>query len=256
MLFTDTYAQAERFAGGKVTCNHCHPNGGQREKALPLVGVDKVFPEYNPRSGRLFTLEERIVGCMLRSINATGRMNQHVVLHHENELDGATLSPVSGEIQDLAAYIRWLSWNRDIDSTLPWRGQNTLPASARIPLEKLDSRLGQQLFLEKCANCHGEDGQGMFIGDKRPGPLWGPESWNDGAGAARTYTLAGFILNWMPYMNPGSLTSEEAQHIAAYITSQPRPHFPYQDQDYLTAKIPVDAVYYKKLYSQNPLSKK
>jgi len=93
----------------------------------------------------------------------------------------------------------------------------------------------------------------MHIKPKHPGPLWGPNSWNDGAGAARTYTLAGMIRNWMPYLNPGFLTDEQALQIAAYITSQSRPSFPYKDQDYLKNRIPVDAVYYRQLYRENPL---
>ncbi len=55
-----------------MSCNNCHLNGGQREKSLPLVGVVGMFPEYNRRSGRLFTLNDRIVDCFLRSQNATG----------------------------------------------------------------------------------------------------------------------------------------------------------------------------------------
>ena len=55
----------------------------------------------------------------------------------------------------------------------------------------------------------------MQIGDKKAGPLWGDGSWNDGAGAARVYTLAGIIRYSMPYLSPGSLTDEEAQQVAA-----------------------------------------
>ena len=255
-LFTNTSELTLGFTGGTMTCNNCHPNGGQREGAMPLVGVDRVFPEYNKRAGRVFTLEERIVGCFMRSINATGTKNTTVTVHHENNLNGATLSPECGEVEDLVAYIGWLSWNRTIDGTLPWRGHYQLPASSLLGLEKLNPKLGRRLFLEKCSNCHGEDGQGVFIGDKRPGPLWGSNSWNDGAGAARTYTFAGMIRYMMPYMDPGSLTDEEALHIAAFITSQPRPSFPYKDNDYLKEKIPTDAVYYKQLYAKNPLSPK
>ncbi len=255
LLFTNTSGLAPHLTGGTMTCNNCHPNGGQRERAMPLVGVDRAFPEYNKRSGRDFTLEERIVGCFMRSLNATGSGDPNAAIHHENELSGATLSAHTGEVTDLAAYIRWLSWNRNIDPALPWRGHNKLPESSLLAVDKLNPKLGRQFFLEKCSNCHGEDGQGIDIGDKRPGPLWGLNSWNDGAGAARVYTLAGMIRYWMPYMNPGSLTDEEAQHIAAYITSQSRPGFPFKEKDYLKERIPVDAVHYKQLYAKNPLTR-
>ncbi|HEY6952147.1 MAG TPA: c-type cytochrome [Bacteroidota bacterium] len=252
-LFMNTAGESSRFTGGAMSCNNCHPNGGQREKALPLVGVDLAFPEYNKRAGRDFSLEERIIGCLMRSVNATGTKNQGVLLRHENELSGATLTAESEETQSLAAYIRWLSVGRTIPTDIPWRGHNTLPSSALIPISKLDTKLGQQLYTENCSSCHGTDGQGVAIGDKKPGPLWGPNSWNDGAGAARTYTLAGMIRNWMPYLHPGKLSDEEAQHIAAYITSKPRPQFPFKDKDYRKEKIPVDAVYYPQRYPTNPL---
>ena len=58
------------------------------------------------------------------------------------------------------------------------------------------------------------------------------------------YTLAGIIRYMMPYLDPGVLTDEEAQQVAAFITSQPRPVYPYKDQDYLTEPRPVDAVQY------------
>ena len=256
MLFMNTSKLAKRFAGGTMSCNNCHPNGGQREMAMPLVGVSSVFPEYNKRAGRLFTLEDRIIGCFLRSINATGSTRRGAAVKHENELTGATLSPQSDEVQSLATYIRWLSSNGPAVKGLPWRGQNTIPAAALIPVEKLRPKRGKQLFAEKCSACHADDGQGVDIGDKRAGPLWGTNSWNDGAGAARTQTLAGIIRYWMPYLDPGNLTDEEAQQIAAYITSRSRPAFPYQSKDYLKEKIPADAVYYRQLYTKNPLSAK
>ena len=68
--------------------------------------------------------------------------------------------------------------------------------------------------------------------------MWGPGSWNDGAGAARIYTLAGIIRYAMPYLDPGSLSDEEAQQIAAFITSKPRPAYPFKQDDYITTGPP------------------
>jgi cytochrome c len=48
----------------------------------------------------------------------------------------------------------------------------------------------------------------------------------------------------MPYLNPGSLTDQEAQELAAFIDSKPRPSYPYKQQNYRTEKIPADSVYY------------
>ena len=233
-LFTNTPHEAPQFAPSKMSCNNCHLNGGQREKSLPLVNVAGMFPEYNRHSGRLYSLNDRIVDCFLRSENASGAV--------EDDLPSTT----SPEVLALAAYITYIARGSEVGKNPSWRGQNVIAPSNMIDVGKLDPSRGEALFMEHCTNCHGEDGQGVQIGDKKPGPLWGPDSWNDGAGAARIYTLAGIIRYAMPYLDPGRLTDEEAQQIAAFINSKPRPQYPFKNQDYRTEKLPPDSVYYRK----------
>src|SRR5262249_38698271 len=72
-LFTETPRHAPQFVGGTMACANCHLNAGQRERALPLVGLAGSFPEFNARAARLISLGDRIVDCFLRSENATGR---------------------------------------------------------------------------------------------------------------------------------------------------------------------------------------
>ena len=207
---------------------------------MPLVGSAAMFPEYNRRAGRDFTLADRIVGCFMRSENATGGL----LGGSSGDVCGVLPEPTSDEVLALVAYIEWLSDGFAVGENPPWRKRNRIPAERLISLDQLHPEVGAALFAEHCSTCHGEDGQGVQIGDKRAGPLWGPDSWNDGAGAARVYTLAGIIRYMMPYLDPGVLTDEEAQQVAAFITSQPRPVYPYKDQDYLTEPRPVDAVQY------------
>jgi thiosulfate dehydrogenase len=261
-IFTQTKKYAPRFTGNDLSCGHCHVNAGQREKALPLVGIANVFPEYNKRAGRDFTLADRITGCFLRSMNGTASaamLTAHAAARPGadatgSDADGATVADPelaaveiggSEEVRALEAYIGWLSEGHTAGAKLPWRGLNTIPDSALVPVGALDSARGRTLYEEKCVTCHGSDGQGIEIGDIKAGPLWGPASWNDGAGAARVYTLAGMIRYMMPYVDPGSLTDEEALQIAFYICSQPRPAFPYKESDYRKGMVPPDAVYYR-----------
>jgi thiosulfate dehydrogenase len=239
-LFTATPRQAPELVGGEVACTNCHLNAGQRERALPLVGVAAMFPEYNARAARLISLADRVVDCFLRSENATGRSADVLP------------SPASKEVLALSAYITWLSKGQATGKNPEWRGKNAIAPARLLPIDKLDRGKGEAIFKEQCTSCHGEDGQGKTIGgpvehsEKKAGPLWGPQSWNDGAGASRVYTLAGIIRYTMPYLNPGSLTDEDAQHVAAFITAQPRPAYPFKDRDYAKSKVPVDAVYYPK----------
>lgn len=236
-IFTNTPQEAARFTPSKISCNNCHLNGGQRERSLPLVGVAAMFPEYNRRSGRLYSLSDRIVDCFFRSENATG-------MSDENGVEDMLPQPNSEEVLAVTAYLTWLAQGYEVGQNPAWRGQNTIPRENLIPIQNLDPRKGEALFMEHCTNCHGKDGQGVAIGDKKPGPLWGPDSWNDGAGAARIYTLAGIIRYSMPYLAPGRLTDEEAQQVAAFINSKPRPAYPFKAKDYRTEKLPVDSVYY------------
>jgi len=223
-----------------------------------------MFPEYNGRAARLISLNDRIVDCFLRSENATGRLGpteasaSSLVMEREafgrrspddvakaaGERQLELPTPTSKEVLAVAAYLAWLSKGHAVGQNPPWRGRNAIAANHLVPIDKLDRSRGEAIYRERCTSCHGQDGQGVQIGDKKAGPLWGADSWNDGAGASRVYTLAGIIRYAMPYLDPGSLTDEDAQHVAAFITSQPRPAYPFKDRDYPGGKVPVDAVYY------------
>jgi thiosulfate dehydrogenase len=148
-------------------------------------------------------------------------------------------------VRALAAYLRWISDGVSVQAVRESRAR-ALPAALLLPLERLSPERGRALFAERCSTCHGADGQGVDLGGIKPGPLWGPRSWNDGAGMARTYTLAAFLMSAMPYTAPGSLDAEQAQQIAAFLVSMPRPAFPAKSRDYLTSPLPPDAVHYRK----------
>jgi thiosulfate dehydrogenase len=246
-IFVDTPHEAARFTGGKVSCANCHLNAGQRERALPVVGIAGVFPEYNGRAARLISLADRVVDCFLRSENATG----HLSTSGGGGLSADSLpNPTSKEVLAVQAYLAWLSKGYAVGQSPAWRAQNAIARDKLIPVDKLDLARGQIVYTERCQSCHGPEGQGVQIGDKKAGPLWGADSWNDGAGASRVYTLAGIVRYAMPYLDPGSLSDADAQNVAAFINSQPRPHYPFKDRDYVGGKIPVDAVYYRDVNAQ------
>lgn len=212
-IMVDTPGQAGHYAGNGLSCTNCHLNAGQKDKALPLTGIAADFPQYSARDRRLITLEDRIRGCFLRSENGTAPPYD------------------SKELLAVAAYITWISYGQPVGQTPPWAHQNRIAKENLLPPEKLNPDQDKQLFDQQCVACHGLDGQGLQLGQVKPGALWGPQSWNDGAGLTRVETLAGFIRYAMPLNAPGSLTDEQAQQIAAFIDSQPRPHFERQASD-------------------------
>src|SRR5262249_23571675 len=76
-LFTDTPNEigpevsnaAKRFAGNNLACQNCHLQAGTQPYAMPMTGVWGQFPQYRGREGAVDMLEERINGCMERSMN-------------------------------------------------------------------------------------------------------------------------------------------------------------------------------------------
>ncbi len=237
-VMTDPQQYAAEYVGNEMTCANCHPNAGQRERAMPLVGVAATFPQYRGRDARLISLEDRIGDCFERSMNGTR-------------------PPADSDVtMGVAAYIAWLSEGQPMGESPPWRGQNRIARDAQLPIDALDVAQGERLFQQHCTLCHGADGQGVDMGGVTPGPLWGPGSWNDGAGAARIYTLAGFIRYAMPMTAPGTLTDEEAQHIAAFINAHERPAFARKTADFPNGDVPIDAVYYPQRYETNPLMRR
>jgi thiosulfate dehydrogenase len=82
-----------------------------------------------------------------------------------------------------------------------------------------DKTRGAQVFQQKCAACHGSAGEGTKIAP----PLWGAESFNDGAGTSHLRTFAAFAYQNMPF-EKADLTEDQAWDAAAFVTSQARPH--------------------------------
>ena len=107
----------------------------------------------------------------------------------------------------------------------------SIDAAAIVPIGELNAERGRARYGDLCSGCHGLDGQGYrerrepLPYDYVP-PVWGPRSYNDVAGLARVYTLAGFLRHAMPRDEPGTLDPRDAQEIAAFVNGQPRPSWP------------------------------
>ena len=198
---------------------------------MPFQGVYADFPNYRARSGTVGTLEDRIEGCMVRSMN--GR-----------------LLPADGpEVTAMVAYMKFLSLGRPVGAPTEGRGSAALPELTRAA----DPARGREVYAQNCAVCHGPDGAGRRIGKVGDAegyafpPLWGPDSYNDGAGMARLSIAAGFVHSNMPngitWRQP-ALDPADAWDVAAFVNAQPRPHKADLEKDYPNRlQKPVDAPY-------------
>src|SRR5580658_8029110 len=58
-----------RFMSSRLACASCHIGAGAEPGNLSLVAAMSRYPRISPRSGGRETIEDRINGCMVRSMN-------------------------------------------------------------------------------------------------------------------------------------------------------------------------------------------
>jgi thiosulfate dehydrogenase len=207
---------AKRYSGNSLTCQSCHLKAGTQPYAMPLTGVWGQFPQYRGREGEIGTLEERINGCMERSMNGRAL-----------PLDGR-------EMKAFLAYSKWLSSGIPDGAKLIGAGTMSITEPARAA----DPQNGAKVFAQTCAVCHGKDGLGQRAasgGGYQFPPLGGPETYNNGAGMGRVLTAAAFVQHNMPlgttYDKP-VLSDADAYDVAAYLNSLDRPVKSNLDRDF------------------------
>ena len=104
--------------------------------------------------------------------------------------------------------------------------------------------LGAQLYASKCQSCHQANGSGAAVPGATSIPaLWGAQSYSVGASMARVERAASFIAHNMPLGLAGTLTTQEAFDIAAYVNSHPRPDLPRKEFDWPAGGAPADLPY-------------
>jgi thiosulfate dehydrogenase len=204
-----------RYVGNSLRCASCHLKEGLQPNAMPWVGAYARFPQYRARSGKVDLLEDRINDCFQRSMN------------------GRALNPAGRDMRDIVSYFAFLSTGIPVGVEMEGQG---LPKLQPLPG---DLARGAAVFVSSCARCHGATGQGTALAP----PLWGPRSYNVGAGMARINTAASFIHSLMPIDRAQQLTPQQAFDVATYVNTRPRPAFPAKMHDFPRGGKPPDADY-------------
>ena len=217
-----------RYSGSRLACGSCHLGTGTEPGTLTLLLATEHYPRFSARVAAKTDIEDRVNECMQRSMN------------------GRPLPRNSPEMIAMASYIRSLGAREQAMGASQRKA--TEPAPFKTPPRAADLDAGRHVFEKRCAICHGTDGSGLLAtanpihGYVFP-PLWGADSFNDGAGMHRVLTAARFIKARMP-LGKADLSSDEAFDVAAFINSQPRPEMAHLDQDYPDrAAKPVDNGY-------------
>ena len=228
-LNAETHTLLPNNVGNDLNCTSCHLNAGTVAEGSPYVGVSAFFPSYAPRAGRVITIEDRINGCFRRSMN------------------GKPLPPDSDDMKAMVAYFDWMKGNTKKEDKVPGRGVGKVDPKLVPNVEN-----GKQVYAQQCAVCHGANGEGLKdeAGRTVYPPLWGERSFNIGAGMARTYTAAAFVMRNMPIgfhekfpLGQGGLSEQEAVDVAEYFSHQPRPDYPDKVKDWPKDPKPKDARY-------------
>ena len=164
-----------------------------------------MYPAYRKKNDKVNTYAERLQGCFQFSMN------------------GKPPPADSQVIAALTAYSYWLATGAPTGQELPGRSYPEIPE----PAGGFDLAKGKAIYARQCSVCHGAEGEGQKAGsDYVFPPLWGKDSFNWGAGMHRINTAAGFIKSNMPLGQGGTLSSDEAWHVAAYMNSHERPKDP------------------------------
>lgn len=104
---------SKRYAGNNLSCVACHMESGGRKFGNPWVGTFVSFPQYRGREDAIATTEERVNGCMERSMN------------------GRKLPLDSEEMKAMMSYLHFLSTGIPVGAKLEGGGTLKLKALAR-----------------------------------------------------------------------------------------------------------------------------
>jgi len=217
-----------RYSGTRMACASCHLEIGTDPGTLSLLETSTRYPRESGRDGGVRDLRDRINGCMQRSMN------------------GRALPRDSIEMQSMETYI--LGLGQQFAAMGETRRTPDEQAAFVEPNRAANIDAGRAVFEDRCAICHGDNGEGLAAtADPSDGyvfpPLWGDGSFNNGAGMNRVLTAARFIKARMP-LGEADLTDDQAYDVAAYVNSHPRPEMGNLEQDYPDRTLkPVDSPY-------------
>lgn len=204
-IFNDTGRYAAKYVGNDLNCVNCHLDAGRKPNSAPLWAAFVHYPAFRSKTGQVDTLAARLQGCFQFSMNGKAPPQDDKV------------------ITALQTYAAFLAKGAPVGLPMDGSGYAKLKKPAQAP----DYARGEQVYAQNCALCHGVDGQGQRAGEHQVfPPLWGPRSFNWGAGMHQINNAAGFIYANMPLGKARSLTEQEAWDVAYFMDAHERPQDP------------------------------
>lgn len=204
-IFRHPDIYAKQYVGNDLRCSNCHLGAGRLADSAPMWAAYAAYPAYRSKNGKVNSFQQRLQGCFRFSMNGKAP-----------KLGSKTLIA-------LESYSYFLAKGAPIGAKIAGRGYPKLPKPPLAP----DYNRGAVVYAENCSMCHAADG----LGQKSDGhvvfpALWGPDSFNWGAGMGSIKNAADFIHQNMPLGLPKSLTVQQAWDVAMFMDSQVRPEDP------------------------------
>ncbi len=199
-VIVNTQRRLPRNVRADMSCAACHVAAGTVARGGSFIGTYARFPQWNPRAKRVITLQDRLAECFLYSMN------------------GTPPAYTSAEMIGMVAYIAYLS--RGVSSGAPQAKSDSFLVA--LPPSPPNVVRGRMLYAQKCSLCHQATGGGVH--GSFP-PLWGPRSFNTGAGMANIAKMTGFVRYNMPQNAPGTLSIQDAYDISGWVLTHSRPVF-------------------------------
>jgi thiosulfate dehydrogenase len=204
-VFREPATHAAKYIGNDLRCSNCHLQAGRLAGASPMWAAYVAYPAYRTKNEHVNSFQTRLQGCFRYSMN--GKV------------------PPLGDpvLVALESYSYFLAKGLPIDEPAAGRGFPALPKPSLSP----EYSRGALVYAQQCATCHGADGLGQSSAGKLVfPPLWGPRSYNWGAGMTSIKSAAEFIQANMPFGLGKTLSVQQAWDVATYIDSQTRPQDP------------------------------
>ena len=204
-IFVDTKRNAAEYVGNDLRCANCHLDAGRLGNSAPLWGAYVAYPQYRAKTKHVDSYPERLQGCLQFSMNGKA-------------------PPLGGEVLSaLETYSYWLATGAPVNTRVAGAGYPKL----KPPASPSDYERGGRIYADRCALCHGSEGEGQRAGETQVfPPLWGPRSFNWGAGMHQVNNAAGFIKANMPLGLGGTLTEQQAWDVAYFMDAHERPQDP------------------------------